>query len=332
MIEVGINGRNCTDVYAAGSAIHNTLQYIFLVMMLAYIILFNSIVLVLTVYTRSLRSCCFSKQLLACYTGNILGGLSLVGNDLFYSKDGIQPIGCQLGQDRYFFMYLGISVNMLILVSNTYLRFKKVTGMKPKVNISTRGNLSTRDMMLKCLLPVCAICICVSLTASLLQSHFVKYQFILCVGISFIPLSVSIVWNMLLSKFLTSRQKNHESRERPEATEHLSRAKSIINCTIIAEVISLAMGTIVSLLILSFTEHEAAFVGMTWLQRAVYVFIFTYPGGIFLCYTPEARQKLKEIIGKCSWNNVKSWKNARSNIVVTYSSSVRDRSTGNTNI
>ena len=170
--------------------------------MLAYILILNLSVVIVTIWSAELRGCLFSMQLAATYVGNILGsiilllhillwndcsswgwkisqmckvednlaaaeqrnsnhqmslcfrvtrtnsslknnassgypdekkwpttketfllsgGVSLIGNDIYSSIGGVLPI-CQKGVEHYALLYLGISMNMIILLANTRYR------------------------------------------------------------------------------------------------------------------------------------------------------------------------------------------------------------------
>ena len=56
------------------------------------------------------------------YLGNILGGMSLVGNDLYFAHHGVLPI-CQKGVDRYGPLYFGLAISMMSLVLNSRHRY-----------------------------------------------------------------------------------------------------------------------------------------------------------------------------------------------------------------
>ena len=114
---------NLTESY--GHHLQGATKTIALSLILTYIIGLNLAVILVTIGSAKLRGCLFSMQSVASYVGNIFAASSFIGNDIYYSRRGILPI-CQKGVDHYAFLYLGLSINMVVLGLNTWYRFKGV--------------------------------------------------------------------------------------------------------------------------------------------------------------------------------------------------------------
>ena len=110
----------------------STSQATILSLLLVYIILINTTVVVVTIWSAELRGCLFSMQMVATYVGNIFGGASLIGNDIYFAKEVALPI-CQRGVDHYAFLYFGLSMNMIVLVLNTRYRYKGISRLRIRI-------------------------------------------------------------------------------------------------------------------------------------------------------------------------------------------------------
>ena len=326
------NITNCTLVYVN---VHIQGQSVILTLFLAYILLLNFLLIAVTVGTTKLRGCAFSMQLVASYVGNILGGISLVGNELYYTNSGIIQIGCHPGLDRNFFLYFGISMNMVIVVLNTRFRYKRTVSMKQ--NRGTVGEIRTRDLILKGWIPALFTSICLSVISSIVQAYVMNYQFLICVSISVIPLTISIIWNLLLGRFLKKSGKNPTLVQQPESLAIIKRAAFIIHVTIVVHVMFLAIGCAASLLVTFYRHKNIVVIAMTWLLRVVYVVLFTIEAEVYLYKMDVARNIIKRKILnfrdllRCDEDNV----NESNDIMLTSSSndysSVPDKSGASSN-
>ena len=294
MIHFGINNTNCTGNFHTADEAWNVIQTILLILFLSYLLVINFVIVVVTIGTAELRGCLFSMQLAASYIGNILGGSSLFGNDLYYTRNGIPPIECQTGEDYYFLLYVGISMNMVVLVLNTTYRYNIISSV---TNNTRRNNrVCTREVLLKTWLPAWFVAISLSVIAVLLQSYILQHQFLISIGICIIPLAFCIVWNILISRILKHCRKNSKYAQRPESLQLLNRATFIIHVIIITRLSFLIFGTAVSVAILFLYKLEYVVVCLTWVLRTLYLILFTVEAHVYLYKNKMARNAIKQKI------------------------------------
>ena len=283
------NATNCTGVQIGG--VYHVLQITFLSLFLVYILVLNLLVIGAILTTTELRGCWFSMQMASSYIGNIFAGLSLIGNALYYSENGNPPIRCQAGKDKHFFLYFGTSMNTIIVLFNTHFRYDQIVSMKQNHNISTKTN--AKNLILKSLLPAWLTSVFISTIASFLQCHIMEYRFLINVGICIIPMTITIVWNILLSRYLRQSRKNPVIVQRHESLEVIERATFIINVTIATHIIFLIVGSCATLLITFSKGHYNFVVRMTWLLRVAYLGLFTVEAKVYLYKVALARNVIK---------------------------------------
>ena len=247
-----------------------------------------------TIGACKLRGCLFSMQLAVSYIGNILAGSSLFGNDLYYSRNGIPPIECQTGEDYYFLVYVGISMNMVVLVLNTTYRYNIISSV---TNNTRRDNtVHTKDVLLKTWMPAWFAAISVAVIAELFQTYVIHHQFLISIGICIIPLTFSIVWNFFMNRILKHNRKHTKYAQRPKSLQILNRATFIINVIIVTNLVILIAGTTASVAILFFYKKQSVVVGLMWLLRVLYLVLFTVEAHVYLYKNKVARNVLKEKI------------------------------------
>lgn len=292
---LGYDNGSCTDVYFAGNTRYSQIQDILLTTAIVYTLLLNLGVMGLTIYLRKALDCWLSKQLISSYLGNIMAGLSLFGNYIFASKDGIPPAGCIIGVDKYFFFYFGTTINVFIILCNTYLRYRKVVTRK-----FNNGEKNYWKTIVNICLPAWFVSLVTALTASIIQRFIIQYQFFIVVVVGSVPLIASIIWNINANRYLklTTREGSRLSN-RGESMRSLKRVRVIIQATIAFHTLFLVIGSFIIAFRPFYVHNELLFVSMTWIMRFIYTMMFTIEAKIFLINTPHARIAIKELILKC---------------------------------
>ena len=289
MINHILDHRNCTAVHAIiADSDHIFMETVVLYIILLYINIFNLFVVFITIGSAELRGCLFSMQLAASYVGNVLAGTSLLGNDIYYVRTGIPPL-CQEGVDSYILLYFGTSMNMVIIVLNTRYRYNSIASIK---NRRRRNVVRTKDVVLKAWLPTlfasCILCV----VAMLVHWYFFDYQFLISIGITVLPLTFSVFWNVLLGHTLKLGRQNSALLGRNESIEVLDRATFIINVTIASHVAFLLVCSVTVACSLLY-RNKAMVIGTSWLLRVCYLLLFTIEGHVYLFKVKPARDVIK---------------------------------------
>lgn len=293
MITQIISSEKCSNLTLRHqSHFHIMVETVMLSIILTYILTLNLSVVVITIWSAELRGCLFSMQLAATYVGNIFGGLSLIGNDIYSLRTGVLPI-CQKGVDHYSFLYFGISMNMIILLLNTRFRYIGVSNIQ---KISGMRNVRTRIIVLKFWIPtgIASALMCVG--ATLIEVFVIDYQFIISMGICVLPITFSVIWNGLLSRRLKIGRQDSKAVNRQESIQVLDRATFIINATIMAHSAFLFLCTIATVCSVIYYENESLVISLSWLLRLLYLLLFTIEGHVYLSKIKPARDLLKKKI------------------------------------
>ena len=287
-----VNITNCTDLVFIVTGTCQVIQSIILGLFLTYIILLNVVVVATIFGTTELRACWFNIQLSASYIGSIFGGISLVGNDLYYLHHGDPPMRCRPGIDSHFFLYLGTTMTIITVLLNTHFRYNRIVSMKHHRDLS-RTSTDAKNVILKFLLPYWLLSLFISTIASLLQSYVMDFKFLISVGICFVPITITIVWNILLSRLLDRSRNNPVIFQHPESIEVIEAATFIINYTIATHIVFLTFGSIATLAI-TFHHTNMHFVSrMIWLLRVAYLALFTIEAKLYLYKIALARKTIK---------------------------------------
>ena len=279
---------NLTAMHQSQS--HSTIDMALLTIILAYTLCLNLAVVIVTIWSAELRGCLFSMQLAATYVGNILGGISLIGNDIHSSSFDILPI-CQKGVDYYSILYLGLSMNMVILLLNTRYRYVGISNIN---RMSTLRGVQTSRIVFKVWIPTGIISSILCAAATLIQIYIIDYQFLVSVGLCAPPLICSIIWNALLSQKLKIGRQNSKFLNREESLKVLDRASFIVKATILAHTVFLLICIIAAVCTLIFYENEGLVVTLSWLLRLMYLLLFTVEGHVYLSKVKPARDLLKK--------------------------------------
>lgn len=291
MPSTGFDNRNCSDEYLSGNTAHYHIQNVLLSFGLIYILFLNGLAIGLTIYMRRVLTCWISRQLISSYIGNILGGVSLIGNYLSTGSSGIPPPGCVFGKDKFFFLYVGISINMIIILCNTYLRYRGIVCQR---NVGEYMNY--RQTIKRIALPAWLAAVVVATIASIIEHYVMAYTFIIVVAICAIPLFVSIIWNFSLSQFLVFSSASTRASGRHQSMRTLKHARAIIYATIACHTLFLIIGAAITLLLRYYAQIEMLVVITVWIIRFIYFILFTIGAKVFLLKTPQVRIALKLIV------------------------------------
>jgi len=290
-----IDHRNCTSFHLLiTTQEHTQVETLVLSLFLTYILLSNLFVVTVTIGSAQLRGCLFSMQLAASYVGNIIAGTSLFANDIYHSAVGIPPI-CQSGKDGYVFLYFGLSMNMIILVLNTKYRYDGIANIR---NRNIPNAIRTKDVVCKAWLPALLASGVLTTVAMLVQVFVVDYQYLISIGICLLPMTFSIVWNILLGRSLKKGRKNSMILKRKESTAVLDRATFIINVTIVVYFASLVVSVVAVVCSLFYLSTEVV-IGISWLLRVFSLCLFTVEGHVYLSKVGVAREVVKRKFVQC---------------------------------
>lgn len=278
----GFYNRNCTDVYLPGYEVHGHIQDVLLSLAIIYVVLVNSIAITFTVYLRKELNCWLSWQLFSSYMGNIFSVSSLFGNLLYSSSNGIVPDGCLVGKDKFFFFYFGMSINVLVLVSCCYLRYQNIISL-----IGTGG----KKVILDVCLPAWFMALLIAMIVAIIEKYLNVHQFLIVVGIVAIPLLMSIVWNLILNKFLSWKLETRGET----LLASMQREHFILHAIIAVHTVAITIGSCVIFTRRYYVNNEVSFTLSEWFMRFVYFVLFTIEAQVFLIKTPRVRTALKEL-------------------------------------
>lgn len=299
---------NCSVKFLQENKAHSIAQTVILSVFLAGILLLNGMAIVITMvinfYNTKFR-CSVRRMFLSSYIGNILGGTSLLINDIMYTKHGLLQVGCQQSMDGFFFLYLGVAINMIIIVSNTYVRYH---GMKSFKRVTTPH--TNKEILLRFTLPAWIVATCVAAALAIASNRYKSlHQAYLCVGLSVPSLLVAIACNIRLNKALTNAQRNTTIAGRTKSARNVHKAQTIIKTTIGAHCVLVILGLTSSVLMKFTGTVEESFIACTWTMRFIYIFMFSIEAEVFFQYTPQARRRILKLCRrKSNESNDESYK------------------------
>lgn len=286
---------NCTLIpILEGKTTYFIIQTCVLVLFLLFIIFMNLMTLVGTA-TCDIE-CQIRRVFMSSYIGNILGGISLLGNDIVAWKMNISSLTCMDGFDRYILLYLGVSANMIVLVMNTYVRYQRLKIMR--VN-SQRGFPSHKQILLQYTIPAWLGAIGISIAAFFVQKYYGYSRFLICVAISVIPLTGSIICNILLTRYLGLAQKMTENAQRSASEKGFNKAQFLVKATVTAHAIYLIIGIIVTVIDNLYKDDQYVHIITIWILRLIFTTMFTIESEVFLYKTPHVIRRLMP------WNRTK---------------------------
>ena len=268
---------NCTVAFFAYNVDYKTSQTVILSLLLFSILALNLFVLGTALAVTATRICPVRKLFLSSYVGNIIGSASLFHNEIKNTKYGMPPLGCRVGVDRYYFLYLGVSINMVILLTNSYVRYKAIVSLQ-----ISRGNQdlnSNRSVILKYMVPTWILSMFIASIA-------------VCICISGIPLMWSILFSIMLHRFLSASQNNTAVKKRPASDKRIEDAKCMINTAIIAHSFYLILGVVSTLMSKYLPHNKSVVVTCFWVFWIVAAAMFSVEAKVFLYKTPDARHAI----------------------------------------
>lgn len=290
----GLHNRSCTDTYLADHSVHNSLQTTTLCILLAYVIILNGTLVTFVLFSKTMMKCNLNKQLTSSFCGNIIGACSLYINEIVYSRNGIAPVGCELGVDKFYFLYLGVSWNVIVTVLNTFYRYNAIVSLKAYAKRKEAAATSSRQKyFVRCWWSAAIISLVSAGAASVLQDFFLSYQFLISsVFICFIPLCAVIVWNIRLTKYLVAIRQNAKLTGSESSEHNIERATFIIKVTIITHGTILMFGSGLTISAIFVEDNVLFLVSIIWFLRIGYGVLFSVEAGLFLYKTPCARKSM----------------------------------------
>lgn len=253
---LGANITNCSFDYFLLDHHYRCAQIFLLAFLLLFIVTINLLLIVIILTTDSLRGCTLCLQLTA----------SLIGNDIYYTKFWITSVGCHRGVDEHSLLYM--------LMMNTRFRYLMTIKIQNDNNDDQRGR--TLRFILQCWTPAFLVSLGLALAASAVENLItITYNFLVSVGISFPPIIIVVVWNILLGKFLTKSKRNSAVMQQESSRRVIEQATIIINATIIAHVMFLFIGCATSIIVTFYMDSLEIVIAMNWLRRLSYVTLFT---------------------------------------------------------
>jgi len=317
------NGTNSTGTDDGGHGLLSSLtpQIIILMILFSCLILLNGLVVTTIFGTSRLRRCWLSVYTATSCIGNILGATSFFANH-FYDLHDEQVISNErVWNDEYFFLYFGTAMNVVIMIFYTHFRYERVTSMKNNNRLSSTLSKNNNNNRIRC--AVCCRVVIACLTSILLatlgtvaRKHLeAKYRFVVSLGICLPPISVTIVWNVLLGIFLkrnrerlqsntsSSSNKTHSNRE-ARSNNNIDRATVIIAVTIVVHVMFLLLFGVGTLLVFLVFRRAATcnscYRSITSLLGVAYFVLFSVEAIVYLYKFAVARKVILKKISTIS--------------------------------
>lgn len=269
---------------------------IILSVFLVTVLLLNFLVLIVTYSNQTTKLCPFCRVFSLTYIGNIMGGFSLFFSDIlqhinedkheYHGKDEL------LNLDHYFFLYMGVTLNMCGIVSFTYVRYRFL-----KCHMRPPHNESMYKVFLKYMLPQFVLAILIAGTIvtlqHLLNSNLISYSLLL----TFIPIILVIIVNIILTTHLQSQAKLGNVLKQRASLKKLRRAQKFIFLTACFQLVYL-VAVVSTFFVCIYHKHslnknyELTF----WTIRVLFFLMFTLEAKMFLHQIPEGRKTIKRAL------------------------------------
>lgn len=290
---------NCTVRFLQGLDVYSVAQTAILSLCVIVIATLNIFALFMTVVSnrKASTSCPITRLFISSYIGNILGGVSLLVNEIVYTEHGIPQRGCQENYNNFFFFYFGLAINMVVVVLNTYVRYRKITSLERTPALYTH-----KYIILWYGVPTWLFSLSIAVLYTLLQIKHRLRQFNLCLSISGPSLIVAIVWNVLLNKFLQKSKRNARTVGQKSSEAKVTKAQSFIQMTIAAHFVFLVIGTIAVTVSTNIDTHtktgSVVFVVCTWIIRLMYITMFSVEAQVYFLKHPFKKREITEFFSK----------------------------------
>lgn len=284
---------NCTVRYFSDNASYRYFQITMLLLMLIVIILLNSLALYFTYHTKYTRECPLSRVLSASFVGNIIAGTSLFAGSLGSANKGEANIGCSQTADRHFFFYLGISVNMCILVMNTYVRYRMIKKFQvPHSNVT---------ILIRFILPSWFFSALIAFVAVIIQMYTSDYFQITSLVIMVPMLMFVIICNFRLTRVLVRGRENSRNINQPNSEEKIDRASSTVKRIAYTQAAYLAIWIVIVIVTLKVKHRRLLYIVILWITRVVFFLSFVLEAKIFLHKFPEVREAICSSFKRMIW-------------------------------
>ena len=277
---------DCSQKYVANNATYDTLQNICLGGIMLYILGLNLTTIGVSLYGGVICKCPVSKIMLSSHFGNFIGGSSFFLNAIYYSQNGTPQLGCNVGLEHYFFLYLGMMAAMITLIFNSYTIFN---GIVNNAWLPSSQNATSKTFIL-----IWLISAVLSGLLTLIGTLYPKFQFCKATIISSVAIVISMYFFIRILNFLSKSERNIATQNRQDSSLHVKRAKFIVKINIFSYIALLMAGTIFNVIGYIYYQ-QSVHLAMIWLIRVTYAVMFTLEAHIFLYKTPKARQLLRYI-------------------------------------
>ena len=278
---------NCTYFYT-DNRIYANFQNIALLIMIFVGVFLNLLTITVTLNNQAACRCSTARLFLSSYAGNLCGLASMALNGVYDPKKGVPTINCKSTVDYHFLLYLGFTVNMVILVSSTYNRYQGISNLNKKFN----GVESSKNLFFRYALPSWIFSIFISSLFVLLE--FYKkidiHPYFVCAMIGIIPMLTCITLNVLLKFFLLKMMKNAEMTQQSDSLKNISVAISMLRLTAICHAIYLVTGLLVIFFLNKYGNNTTVFLILDWISRMLYDLMFTVEAKAFLIKHAAARK------------------------------------------
>ena len=251
-------------------------------------ILLNLTTIIVTLRSTYICHCSTARLFLSSYVGNIFGLVSLALNGIYTVKEGVPCINCQHQIDLHFLLYLGFTVNMIMLINSTYNRYRGVSNVKNKVSRVE----SNRKLFIWYGLPSWVTSSGIATLLILFMRQSKTHPYIVCGVISIIPMLICIVLNILLKLFLNRMKRNAEKTHKTESVKNISLAISMLGLTTVGHCIYLITGILVFFFIKKYQNNTTVYLVLDWISRMLFDLMFTVEAKAFLIKHTSARKDI----------------------------------------
>lgn len=281
---------NCSSYFLLENKEHSIIQTVFLSCVLLFVVVINGLAIAVTVYINT--SCPISRVFLSSYVGNLLGGVSLIINELIYTKKGVPKVGCQQSFDEFYFFYLGVTINMVTVVGNTYMRYQ---GLR---SLARKPTHTKKAVFLKCTMPSWILSACIAAVLTVIQHKLNSHQFYTSLIVSVPALAVSIIWNIQLNRFLKKSRGNAEVTGQKSSRVKINNSQSMVLATIAAHTAFIAIGLLSTVVMKSRAIDALTVLICTWVLRLVYITMFSIEAKLYFYKMPCARRGFANMMKK----------------------------------
>ena len=283
--------------FRIGDSDYIIFQNIAYLVMLLVGLLVNIVTIIVTIKTDKSHCCATSKLFLSSYVGNICSMTSLAVNGVYKNDEGVPNMMNQPEIDRHFFLFMGLTVNMTMLVNSTYNRYQGISNFKNKINSSD----SNKNLFVRYTLPAWIVSAVVAISAVLFRYFYNKtHHFLVCEIICIIPILACIGLNILLKLFLIKMQKNAVATQQNLSLKNIAVAISMLRIITLCHIIYLIAGGLVFYFLEKYKENGDVFIALDWIIRILFYLTFTLEATIFLIKHSLARRLLLQLFKRPS--------------------------------